>query len=379
MAIPASVAGWNQGGTLDVLSQIEAQAGYQTVAQYGEDRLFQGVEESLAIHNALLVAQISEWVVVTNDRLRRYGGEVKRRMRRLDEYGASDVQKSMPPAVNVGFPLYEWGDALQWTRRFFMNATVADFIKEIRAIQIADINNTLYEIKKALYHPFNNLTYEDLNVDGVQLPLRALLNADGSPIPRNPYTGATFNPDTHTHYLYATSLTATAVQASIDTVTEHGTRGQVRTYISMSMENAMRALEGSGFVPYVDPRVTQPTSGTGSVYATTGTLNVFRPDNRPIGIFGASEVWVKHWVLPNYLLTFDSAPDRKVLAMRIRPGAPSANFGQLQLVYDNENFPLRANQYVREMGFGVNDRAAASITYIAGGASAFQEPSIPLP
>jgi hypothetical protein len=363
----------NRYGTLSVLDLIDAQADLRTVTVFGEDRLFSAIDEAFRIHNTLLNEQIAEFVDFTTDQLRRWGGEVKKRMKRLDEFGATDVSKVMPPAANVGFPLFKWGDALQWTRDFFINTTVRDFTKEIRAIQDADVENVLYQIKKSFYHPTNNLTYVDQFTNGVTLPLRALLNGDGTPIPRNPATGATFDPLTHSHYLNSATLDKPALNALINTVLEHGVRGALRIVINQAQEEAMMAI--NGFYPFVQGGV---RFGSDLTFATAQNLDQLNPTNRQIGIYGPAAIWVKHWVLPNYVWCYDTARDRKVLAMRRRPGVPEAGFGNLRLVYDNENFPLRANQYMREFGVSVNDRAAGAVLFIGGG-GVYVEPAIPIP
>lgn len=367
------MANYNTRGTIDVLSLIVSQAELRTVTEFGEDRLFEAIDESLRIHNVIATELFDEFCEVTTDQLRRWGGEIRRRMGRLDEYGATDVQKSMLAASNVGFPLYQYGDALQWTRNAFLNLTVRDLVQQFRAILTADLQNIFYQVKRALVNPTNNLSYVDRLTDGVTLPLRALLNADSTPIPRNPATGAAFNEATHTHYLNAATLTTAALDAAINAILEHGARGRVRVVISTADETAVRAL--AGFTAYIPQNI---VLGANTQYAVGGVQDPYRPENRPIGIYGAAEIWVKHWWIPNYILAYDTAEDRKVLAFRKRLGSDLAGFGNLQLVYENENFPLRANQYLREFGISVNDRSAAAIVYIGGG-GVYVEPSITNP
>jgi len=367
------MATYNKKGTMDVLSLILSQAELKTVTEFGEDKLFDAIDESLRIHNVIAQELFDEFCEVTTDQLRRWGGEITRRMGRLDEYGATDAQKSMLAASNVGFPLHQYGDALQWTRNYFLNQTVQDLVQQFRAIQTADLQNIFYQIKKALFKPTNNLTYVDRLTDSVTLPIRALLNGDGTPIPRNPNTGATFDVNTHTHYLNAATLNRAAVDAAITNVLEHGVRGRLRLVVNTADEATISAV--SGFQPYAQANI---VLGANTSYAQGAELNPYRPENRPIGIIGAAEVWVKHWWIPNYFIVYDTAPDRKALAFRKRAGSPLAGFGDLQLVYDNENFPLRANQYMREFGISVNDRAAASITYVGGG-GVYVEPTISAP
>lgn len=364
---------FNQRGTMDVLSLLASQAELKTVQEFGEDKLFKGIDESLRIHNQITTELFDEFCEVTTDQLRRWGGEIRRRMGRLDEYGATDTQKSMLAAANVGFPLYQFGDALQWTRNYFLELTVRDLVMQFRAILTADLQNLYYQIKKTLVSPFNNVNYVDRVTDGVTLPLRALLNGDGTPIPRNPNTGAAFDSATHSHYLNAGAWNAAALDAGINNVLEHGVQGRIRLVVNTADESNVRNV--AGFTAYAPQNI---QLGSNTAFATGVVQDPYRPENRPIGIYGAAEIWVKHWWIPNYFVVYDTAPTRKVLAMRKRKGSSKAGFGDLNLVYDNENFPLRANQYLREFGMGVNDRSSASITYVGAGGN-YVEPSISSP
>jgi hypothetical protein len=64
---------------------------------------------------------------------------------------------------------------------------------------------------------------------------------------------------------------------------------------------------------------------------------------------------------------------RKPLAMRTRSAIP----GGLELAAENETFPLRARQLVREYGISVWERTNGAVLYIdSGSAGAFVAPTI---
>jgi hypothetical protein len=85
-------------------------------------------------------------------------------------------------------------------------------------------------------------------------------------------------------------------------------------------------------------------------------LDMLNPNNRAIGIFGAAEVWVKPWMPANYVFCWgDGGP--KPLLRRIDP----VTGGNLELVAENEQFPLRATTFERRFGFGAWNRTNGAV------------------
>lgn len=358
-------------GTLDVLSTLNAQASSQTVAQFGEDRVYAELVRAFGIHNQLLRDAISGWCEFTTDRLRRYGGNVEGEMQPLDEYGSPDAQK-MKTGANIGFPLRQFGYGIQWTRKFFRNATVGDLTKETTAALQAHRRRVLKDIKTAIYKPTNNLSYEDELRDYVVLPVRALLNGDGTPIPINPYNGASFSENTHTHYLFATALSNSAVQGLIDTVAEHGVVGTIQIEIPQVVESAFRAL--TDFTPQLQANIV--LGGGSTVNITTGNLEINNTSNRKIGVFKNAEVWVKPYAMAvsasEFWLTCRDTGKRP-LALRYRDGETPIN---LSIGYENETYPLRARILEDEYGVSANEREGAAVLYVKSGIVAYAMPTI---
>lgn len=357
-------------GTLDVLSTLAAQASSQTVAQFGEDNVFREIDRALGIHNRLLRDMTSGWCEFTNDRLRRYGGNVENEMQAIDEYGTPDAQKAIA-GVNLGFPLRQFGYGIQWTRKYFQNQRVTELVKETNVALQAHRRRVLREIKVAIYKPTNNLVYKDELVDYVVLPVRALLNADGTAVPVNPYNGNSFNGGTHTHYQFATSLTNAVVQGLIDTVAEHGAEGQIVIEIPEAVETAFRTL--TDFTPQLQANII--LGGGSTVSVTTGDLTVNDTKNRKIGVFKNADVWVKPYAIgtsSTYWLTARDTGSRP-LALRTREGVQPIN---LQIAYENENYPLRARVLEDEFGVAVASRHSAAVLYVDAGAVAYVAPTI---
>ncbi len=349
--------------TLDTLASLRAASG--NVAEIGEDVAFASIEAALAAHNQLLPESLTGFVDQTTDRLRRYGGPDQMVMEELDEYGTAGTQK-IAAGATLGFPLKFFGGALQWTRLFFQNATGAELAAQVDAMMDADIKNMHKQLKLALFTPTNS-TFEDRRVDHVNLPLKALVNADSAPIPIAP-DGTTFNAASHTHYFGATAAWsgATSLQMSTDltalttTVIEHFLSGGIQLLINPAQEANVRAITTGPvvFFPYYDSRLVPSVNQTNAM----ADLDVMNITNRAIGVFGASEVWVKPWVPPNYVIAVLVGSPQKALVMRTR----NAGSGDLQLLFDNEIFPLRSRSYGREFGFGVWNRVAGAVLYTGG-------------
>lgn len=339
--------------TQDTLATLRALSG--NVAEIGEDVAFESIDAALQVHSMLLQEALTDFVEMTTDRLRRYGGPDSMQMEELDEYGTAGAQK-ITPGATLGFPMRMFGGALQWTRKYFQNATGPELAAQVTAMMDADVKNVHKRLKYALLNPVN-YTFEDRLVDHVQLPVKALVNADGAPIPIAP-DGTTFNAGTHTHYLATASLAASDLLSGANTVIEHFLTGRVLALCNQASEATIRGI--TGFQPYFDARLT-PTITTTN--ATNASLDVANLTNRAIGIFGPAEVWVKPWIPANYIVFMQVETPQKALVMRTR----NAGGGDLQLMFDNEIFPLRAREYGREFDFGVWNRVAASVLYTGGG------------
>jgi hypothetical protein len=340
-------------GTLQVLDALAAS---QTIAQYGEDRAFAGIQANLDAYNALVQDELGDLCELSTDRLRRYGGSAEMDMDEADEYGTADAQK-ITAGVNVGFPLRHYQISVQWTRAFMQVATVAELDAQFVAARTADAKNIQRQIRRAIFTPTNNTSYTDRMVDNVTLPLRAFLNADGTAIPNDPF-GNTFSGGSHTHYLANATLTEAAATSLVETVVEHGLGGEVRLYINRAQESTVRGF--AGFTPYYDMRITPATSSA----SADGSLDQSNLYDRAIGVFGAAEVWVKPWMLANYLFAFDRQSPLKPLVFRTRNGGAFADF---TIAADHEHFPLRAQTMARDFGVGVWNRANGAVLYIGGG------------
>jgi hypothetical protein len=341
-----------------------------TVAKFGEDMAWQAIQTALDAHNQQLREAMNLFVESSTDRLRRYGGPDQMAMEELDEFGTPDAQK-IAAGVTVAFPMKFYGISLQWTRLYFQNAMASELAAQVTASLDADVKAIHRELKKALYLP-TNYSFLDRRVDGISLGVKALVNADSAAIPLGP-DGTTFNGATHTHYLgsavawsgaTATQL-ATDLNTLISTVLEHFLSGQILVYINRADETFVRTA--TGFQAYLDTRIVPATTTT---YAA-GPLDMENVSNRAIGVFGPSEIWVKPWVPAGYVTCLHTGSGGNALVRRTRDGGG----GNLELLFENETYPLRARALGREFGFGVFNRVAGACMYNGAGA-AYVTPTI---
>ena len=323
--------------------------------EFGIDQLVQVLQADLAVHNSIMEELLGEFADPTFDIFRRQGTSVEGEFMETDEIGRVPTQK-VTGGQTVGFPLRKFQHSIGWTQDFMDRATVQDYAQSQLAAQKAHRRLVARELKKAMYGSTNYTWVDIYSPSAIDVPVKAFWNADGASIPNGP-NGEVFNGATHTHYFGSATLTTSAADSLINTIVEHGYGGRIRVYINRADEAAWRAL--SGFLAYVVPEV---TLGTGANIPTNETLNITRLDNRAIGRYGAAEVWLKPWAIPNYAIALDTSSTQKPLAMRrdpIRPGLYTA--AQISA------FPLLAEYYQLFVGFGVWNRGNGAVLQFNNG------------
>jgi hypothetical protein len=341
-------------------------ANTNTVVQIGEDNVFETFDAALAAHNEI-TRDLVQFAEVTTDRRRRFGGNDEMQMDPVDEFGRADAQKTAV-GQTLDFPIYINQISTQWTRDYFRRATGAEIAKQFVGIQDADTRAFARDLKRAIFTPTNR-TVVDRTQDYQSLAVKALANADSTELPLGP-NGESFNGATHTHYLYTASTTFAAADltALITAVMEHHVNGEPKIYINVANEAEVRGL--TGFYAYTDARLVIPG---GSTTTTAGAgLDMRNVNNRAIGVFGAAEVIVKPWMPSGYAFaTVQGGP--APLVRRVDP----ITGGNLEMVVDNETFPLRARTFERRYGFGVYNRTNGAVLYRdSGGAAAYVAPTI---
>ncbi len=354
-------------GTLFTLDSV-AEAHKTTAAEIGEDLLWQNLEGYFRAHNLLFNQALEMVAERTTDRLRRFGGTADVVVQELDEYGQPSAQKMAIPGHNVGFPLRRYGAAIQWTRFVFENMTAEEFTRQVNAITDADEQNLYRQLRRALYSPTNGTFSDWMQMPAVDLPVKALLNGDGLPIPTGP-SGQMFDGATHTHYLGVTTANTpdeADYAALIEHVVEHFNTGSVVVYINRADEAAVRGF--ARFKEYVDARLVDQRTEI----VARGNLDPRNLYDRAIGLLGGAEVFVKPWVVAGYPIAFAVGPDKPlVLRQPLASGAQS-----LRLVAQDENYPLRASEWEHRYGVGVWNRANGAILDTVSGESMYTMPAL---
>jgi hypothetical protein len=329
------------------------------IIEFGEQRAFDYIAAQMAAYEAITREMLGFYVEYTTERIQGYGGVDSMVMVKTGEYGRAAPQK-VTAGANLGFPLNRSQLSLQWTRDWMEMNTPAELAAQYMAAQQADTVEIQNDIKNALMGSAN-YSFIDHLTDRYSLPVKRLANADGVTLPIGP-NGETFNGATHTHYLAVAALDAASMNAAINTVIEHYKTGVPYVLINSAQETALTALNAANqFIGIQPVQYVQPTN----VVVARGNLDTLQIYNRMIGYWGrqAAPVWVKPWVPANYIIVLMTGIARKVLAFRERRGGS----GNLRIVADNEQFPLRAQTMQREFGIGVQDRVGAAILYVGGG------------
>jgi len=339
-------------GTYDISTLLRTD--FQSVAEFGLDKLSDVLTADLAAHNAIVMDMVGSMAEVTTDRQRPYGASVNGDMIEVDEYGRAPTQKAKPGST-VGFPLRLFQYPVGWTDKWFQNHTPADMAVLVQAAEKAHLRRIQSQIKKAVYLSANYL-FVDFLVDNVGIPIKRLVNADGAGIPDGP-NGETFDGSTHTHYnaLAGGSLTEADAAALVNDVVEHGHGGDVKIAIARADETTWRALPG--FQAYQDPRMVFRATDT-----PASTLDVTRMNNRAIGILEGAEVWVKSWAVANYAFAWDSSGPSP-LAFRQRSATALQG---LRIASTISTFPLMAEYMEAEFGLGVWERTNGAVLYTGG-------------
>ena len=328
-------------GTYSIEQLIEVN--HLSAVEFGLDTIADTLRADVAAHNEIVSQNLSDMCAVTTDRRRIYGASQDGEMTEVDEFGKAQTVLPVHGA-DTEYPLRKFQRNVGWTNDWLATHTPADMALAVEGAKKAHLVNTTTQIKRALFMPAN-YSYVDQFDDLSTLSVKRMVNADGDPIPDGP-NGETFDGSTHTHYTANATLTATVATALVDNVVEHGF-GTVRLAIARANEAAWRAL--TGFEAYTDSRLSMVDGDP------VKRLNYSRIDNRPIGIYGAAEVWVKPWVPAGYATVFSVEGMNKPLVFREHP-----TFKGLRIVAANPDYPLYVQFMESYMGVGAWTRTAAA-------------------
>jgi hypothetical protein len=339
-------------GTQDINSLLAAN--FTSAARFGLDTIAQVLANDMAVHNEIVRQMVSEFLETTEDRQRITGASTTGRMIETDEYGRAPTQRPVLGST-VGFPLKKYQYPIGWTREWLEEKTPRDMaLAQINA-QKAHQLELERQVKRAIY-PSANYAFPDHLVDGITLSVKRFSNADGVQIGDGP-NGEVYDGTVHTHYIANATLTTAALTSVINTVVEHGFGGRVRVAFNAADEVTVRAL--TGFQPYIDARLTLNTAAN----QPNDRLDYTRLNNRPIGIYGAAEIWIKPWAIANYAFVWDDGAVGKPLVLRERQPGSSG----LSIAAEIDAFPLHAQYMVSKFGIGVWTRSNGAVLQFNNG------------
>jgi hypothetical protein len=252
---------------------------------------------------------------------------------------------------------------VNFTRKFLESAPVSEIAQAQIGAEVAHKSMIEKKIRLALFDD-GNYDFRDINVDKITLPVKRLLNADGTAIP-NGAQGQTFTAGTHTHY----RSTGTAAWADFSNllvdVAEHGHTAGLSLFINRANKDAYVALwntTNTRFVP-LQPVVMQNAMFASTIGVPNQALEVGTIDNKLVGyINDGTEVWIKSWMPANYVMAVARGDARKPLVYRQRN---VASLQGLRLASELDMYPLLTKYFEAEFGLGVWERSAASILYTA--------------
>jgi hypothetical protein len=327
---------------------------FKSAIELGLETIQPVLQADLEIHNRLTTDAVSGLADISQDRRRIYGTSDTMEMIEADEFTRAHTQKGQA-GVEVMFPLRGFQIALGWDQAYFENKSVADMAQSQLSAEKGHLQRIRKEVQRAFYLS-GNYSMVDYRVDKVTLNVKRLLNADGAGIPDGP-NGEVFDGTTHTHFLAVAGLDAASADAVLATVLEHHQGGKPVIVINRADQTAWEALPK--YKPYVDQRLTLNANSN----EPTQRLDPFTTDDKPIGLYGAAEVWLKPWALANYAVVYDTAAP-KPLVCRVRKG----NALTLKVAAKLAFAPLYADVMESEFGFGVWTRTNGAVLYSGGGA-----------
>lgn len=355
-------------GTKFTLDTVAQELSDLTVSDIDESMLWTNLSAYFEAHSLVFNESAEQIAERTTQRERIIGGTLDLVAQELDAFGQPSAQKSAIEGYNVGFPLRRYGLALQWNRFAFERMSAAEFVSEVNAITDADEQTLYAQIRRAIFAATNYTFKDRLQPPVINLSVKALVNADGNPIAAGP-GGQTFDGSTHTHYMgVATANTPlnSEVEALIDTVVEHFNQGEPILAINKAEETDVAGL--SGFKEFQEPGLVNQTAGI----IAAGVKDMNNTYDRAIGRLHGAVVWVKPWIPAGYMFAYipqQSPP----LVMRQSINAAARN---LRLVAMDENYPLRANEWEHQFGFGVWNRLNGAVLDTVTGSSTYTTPSL---
>ena len=291
---------------------------------------------------------------------------------RASEYGEPRGIRQKPTSFSIGYD-FGWYDlGARYTWQFLADADSGQ-VTAIHSAALDADNRLLFEV--VLSALFNNAN-RTADIDGLEVPVKALYNADGTVPPK--YKTNVFD-GTHNHYL--TSGAAQLESADVDDLIEHlrhhgydRTNGVTQVLLVNSREGKRirRFRQTAGdtydFIPAVDEpqdlilEATQTISG-GRPAGSYGGLNV-------IGKYGDVLI-IEDDLFPVAYVTIIGTGGRQNLnnPVGLRQHKNAALRGMRLVKGRDADYPLIDSFYNRGVGTGIRQRGGSAVMQITANAS----------
>jgi len=320
-----------------------------SVLDFGMDKIYRALQQDLDFYNKQVNEQMGLFCEITTDSARKYGVSRTHRMTELDELGKTQTKKAVGSS-DVFFPLRKYGASVGWSHDYMGLASPAELTQEFLAVQAGNSYEMTQQIKKAIFTKENGSSIDPKTQ--TTLSIKRFVNADSAAIPD--FEGVSFSASEHTHYSGSATLSSTAVQNTVDNITEHGHTQGLMIMISKSDASDFSVL--TGFQPLASNLMIYNATDVTKEMIDNTDLN-----NRFIGYFNSIPVWIKQYVPANYLLAI-ALDGEKPLAFR---QFPSPAMQGLRMVSNNPAYPLITSQFENWFGIGVNERTKGACLYFA--------------
>jgi hypothetical protein len=334
------------------LEELLAQ-NFTPASEFGFDNIAKSIQARLDYLNGANANMMGQLVEQTTDVRRVWGSETENTMVEVTDDLGSANSRVVKPGVEVDFPLRKFSVKTGWTKEWLRRATPADFAKKFLAAEVGYQNRMLKEMQFAIFND-DNYTYKDWLIDNTSLAVKAFLNADSAAIPDAP-DGTTFDGTTHSHYNGTASFAYTDVDALITDVAEHG-QGNLALFVYAGDVAGLVGLASTKFVALTHAALAIPGRTSGTV--TTDDPATEDRTNRLAGYWDGVPVFVKPWVIDNYIVCANIGASDKPLVNRT-----DKIVGNRGLILDNESglHPVTAQDMVAFYGFAAWNRAGLAV------------------
>lgn len=319
----------------------------------GQEVVYDAARLYLQQHNAEVTRAYAAFVETTTtafkERYKLPGGGRLQRRGGMAQSGAVSVVGQW----DVAYPLESFGAQFAADRKSASYMTVEQFNNELETIRIQDINTRRFEILRALMNNTARTFVDEWPGGGGTLSIVPLANQDGTLYP--PILGSETEQQRQ-HYI----TSGYAASAISDTNNPYFT-------LRDGLEAVFGAPQGFGNIACMinNAQAARTEALTDFVPIEDIGIQLGDDDSRPRGIPAGlpgraigrvSGAWVVEWrwVPANYIVAvnLDAPPPLKE---RIHPEFTGLGSG-LQLIAEDEKYPIESSHYEDDFGFGVGNR-----------------------